>query len=174
MLDKNWGATTKNYSGSFILIVSCAPVNILQAVTLAAIAIEIPTEEYVYRFQRTTHGLCTENFGKVTRDLQAEFTPAWMGALGYLFVLLEITIAVLVFQSFGWIWAGLWVVFALFGILLVNVVSPIPTYPHCMNIVANSLRKDFVQATKRRDVDGMERITELFKALKTSREKHGV
>lgn len=146
----------------------------LQAITIVAIAVEVPLQSYLYRFQRTTHGLCTENFGKVTAELQSQFTPTWLGILGWADSLLRLAIAALVFTTFGWVWALLWLGFAFSGVVLIDLISPLPTYTHCMNVIGKNLLNDGRRAVRRYDTNEVERINQLVKVLELSRERHRV
>lgn len=96
---------------------------------------------YTFRFQRTTLSISREILGRGDPDLQLVLTPNWMGVLAWSGTALLVINLVLFFIYFGWIWAlGILGYGFIFG-AFVDMVTPLPPYYHCFNIVERELNK---------------------------------
>ena len=96
--------------------------------------------EYVFRFQRTTRSVSQLLVGHVDRSLQTVLTPNWMGALGWFSTGLAVATGFCAWLVFGWL-AVLGVAgYALVIAALVDVVSPLPTYRHCFDVMESCLQ----------------------------------
>lgn len=99
-------------------------------------------------------------------------TPVWLGALGWMSMALFIASLSLVFVSFGWIGAAIFLLYAFVGGALVDVVTPIPSYKACIALVRKELEKDVVgsRPSMKGDVVGLFLSSLLLKKVKSIQE----
>lgn len=96
--------------------------------------------QYVFRFQRTARGISQELLGGVDQNLMLLLTPGWMGALGWTSSLLFVISIAAAWWALGWIVALTVVAYGLLLSAIIDVISPLPTYSHCFNIIESTLR----------------------------------
>ncbi len=116
--------------------------------------------QYVFRFQRTTRGISQLLADDVSRSVQMVLTPTWLGVLGWLSTMLGVVTTVVVWFEWGWIGLGMFLLYALVGDALVDVVSPLPTYRHCFDVIERELRSS-------PDATHAEQILEAVQRIKT-------
>lgn len=112
---------------------------------------------YTFRFQRTTLSISREILGHGDPGLQLVLTPNWMGVLGWIGTALLVINIVLFFIYFGWIWAlGILGYGFIFG-AFVDMVTPLPSYNHCFNIIEKELQNQIKKLKNRvpdaKDID---------------------
>jgi len=83
-------------------------------------------------------------------NIQALLSPTWLGLLGWANTILCIVISVSLFLELGWFYLSIFLIYVFVGTALIDVITPIPSYNRCFEIIENSLSKDIKKAL---DVD---------------------
>lgn len=96
--------------------------------------------QYVFRFQRTTRGISQELLDGVDQNLMLLLTPGWMGTLGWTSSLLFVISIAAAWWALGWVATLAVVAYGLLLSAIIDVISPLPTYSHCFNIVESTLK----------------------------------
>lgn len=108
---------------------------------LVLIAGFIANSAFIFRFQRTTLGICREMFGADDWRVQAVMTPAWVGFLGWTHRVLIFVVSGVLWKSYGWPFALGAFVYGFLGLALMDVISPLPTYRFCFRLIEGELDK---------------------------------
>ena len=105
--------------------------------------------------------------------MQMLLTPVWMGFFGWVSQALDIVAVILIFLRFGWIWAAVFLIYSLFGLAMLDMVLPFPTYSYCFRVIKQSLKRD-IRSSFRHPLSALmtddhrrriEMLTELAKAV---------
>ena len=80
-------------------------------------------------------------------SVQSVLTPVWVGFLGWLGTGLAVLLAVLVFISLGWLWAGAFVVYVAIQTVVLDLVTPWPSHRQCFRIIKSHLRSSLRTVT---------------------------
>lgn len=112
---------------------------------LILILVKIILTTFVFRFQRTTLSISRKVLGVGNANFQSILTPNWIGILGWADTGLSILLIGLIFIKFGWLWALLAIAFIIFGATIIDVISPIPSYKLCFNLIKRSLKNDITK-----------------------------
>lgn len=114
----------------------------LKAVGIVLIVGYACLDQYVFRFQRTTRGISQLLSGAVDHELQLALTPSWVGVFGWLNKAFALLTAAVVWAAWGWTAAAGFVLYVFVFGILIDLVSPLPTYRHCFKVITRGLKND--------------------------------
>ena len=69
-------------------------------------------------------------------------TPTWLGGLGLIKTILVIGLIIWAYFLHNWIWSAGIIAFAFLGTTIVDIISPLPSYRQCFQIIKKSLKND--------------------------------
>jgi hypothetical protein len=101
---------------------------------------------YTFRFQRTTLGISRRARPNADKrkhaQLQAVMSPMWVGRLVFLSHLTGLALIILTGLYVNWFLAipCLLYIFLIPGLL--DIISPWPTYRHCLSLIKKQLKKE--------------------------------
>jgi hypothetical protein len=125
---------------------------VLHYLTYLLLIVQFSINTLVFRFQRTTLGISRLLFGVGDAKVQSLLTPDWIGLLGWLNSALSIILIILILICFDWLLAIIFVFYLLIGAVIVDFITPLPSYKQCFNIIKNSLKNDIKNQIGEKDL----------------------
>lgn len=80
--------------------------------------------------------------------MQATLTPAWMGLISWVDRALWVLAGLSIFVCFGWLWTAAFLVYSVFGLAMLDVVLPFPSYAYCFRVIRQSLKRDILACVR--------------------------
>ena len=115
-------------------------------ITTALILVHFLLFVYTFRFQRTTLGISRQALGQGSAQYQGVLTPSWMGILGWAQTGLYIIAIVMVFLTYGWLYAIGYVVGSQIGYSMFDAITPFPSYTYCFNVIKRHINSEMAKA----------------------------